>query len=513
MRTILIALFVCSALLACDTQNSAKLNRSATSPIVDLPVDDRVAVTPSADTVLQFSTTTLSTSADGSVADLKLTYTLDPAIRFALKPGALVQFEYFAENQTPWVIARSVITDALGGSVKASVPTSDQSAKIVATVTGLLPDIIDDSQGTLAAHTWAIPKRETTDLDRVGAVQVELVDGSYESELTNGRRVHRFAIKVIDPSAGPIVDLLTDIQKQQTEDQRYSISGLEKNPTTHFAAVEDGFHDGESPVTVSFTEHPLEVYMVLDISKSVVDSGLADQLSNAASNSVIKLRQGAEFDYRAFNGQVNRLDSLRDLDFDTGASSATALYYAIDTALSDIENFGSITQDKVLMVFTDGVDLASRNHYNGDFLDHDQVHQYIVQRVKQVRKEQQYTLGRQLDVYTIGFYNQDGGFDMADEVRKLNMIAEAGGTKESFNNLIGTGATNDGVKVDNIEDAFNTVVHNISGVYYLQYSSQQTPENNELCIQVYVNGIPGWVQLPNGHDKVDCSRHPLVLAE
>jgi len=297
-------------------------------------------------------------------------------------------------------------------------------------------------------------------------VSAELIDGSYESSLVDGRRVHRFAVKVTDPSAGPIDDLL-DVNDDPAA-LEYTISGLENNAEAHFFALENEAIDIESPVTVAFDEHPLAVYFVIDRSKSIVDSRQAHLLSNAVSNTVIALTQNVQFDYRTFNGTVNRISSLRELDFDTSDASATALYYAIDTALDDIENFGSIEQDKV------------------SFIDNEQVHEYIVQRVRQVRNTQKEVLGRQLDVYTIGFYNQRSGIDVPEEIHKLDRISEAGGTIKSYNNF----------NVSDIDNAFAAVVQNIRGVYYLQYSSQQTADNNKLELIVKVNGHEARVQLP-----------------
>jgi len=486
MRAIFSALIVCFALLACDTQNSAKLKATTSGPDTtngDFLFDDESAQSPSGGTLLRVNSRIVSTSPDGTEADLMLTYTLDPSVRQALQPGAFVQFEYVAPNAPSRVVGKSTINDELGGSIEVTVPTDEEDATLVATIGGLEPGVIED-QGILVAQLPAILTRETTDLSRVNDLRAELVDGSYDSELVDGRRIHRFAVRVTDPTAGPIDDLLTD--NNRADDLEYSISGLETNAYAHFVALENGVEDVESPVTVAFTEFPLAVYLVIDTSKSIVESRQVHNLINAVSSSVVALTQNAKFDYRIFNGQVSRIVGLRELDFDTEESSATALYYALDTALSDIENFGSISQDKVVMVFTDGKDRASRNHYNGDFIDNEQVHEYIVQRVTQVRRAQQNSLGRQMDVYTIGFYQQESELDVPEEIRKLDKIAEAGGTNASYNNLNAT----------DIEDAFAAVVQNIRGVYYLQYSSQQTPDNNKLEVLVKVNGQEARIQLP-----------------
>jgi len=482
MRAILVALVFCAGLTACDRTNTATLKRAAAGGDSEFVFDDPSGGQ-SAETLLRITTSIVSTSPDGTEADLLLTYSLDPIVRTAVKVNSFVKFEYVAPDRPGQLVARTIINDELSGSVEVTVPTTDENATLVATIGGLQPGVIDNT-GILVAHLPAVLTRETTDLTRVQSVSAELIDGSYESMLVDGRRVHKFAVKVIDPTAGPIDELLTE--NDDPASMEYSISGLENDASTHFVALENGSVDFESPVTVEFNEHPLAVYLVIDSSKSIVDSRQAHHLSNAVSNTVIALAKNAQFDYRTFNGAVNRISGLRELEFDTADTSATALYYAIDTALADIENFGSIEQDKVVLAFTDGKDRASRNYYDESFIDNEQVHEYIVQRVNQVRSSQENVLGRQLDVYTIGFYNQDGGIDVTEEIRKLDRIANVGGTINSYNNI----------NFSEIGRAFEAVVQNVRGVYYLQYSSQQTADDNKLELIVKVNEHEARLQIP-----------------
>jgi len=489
MRAILFAMLLCAGLVACDRTNTATLKRVATEDGNEF-VFDEPSGGQAAETLLRINTRIAGTSPDGTEADLLLTYTLDPVVRSALQANSFIKFEFVAPNRPGRLVARSSINDELSGSVEVTVPTTDENAKLVATIGGLLPGEINNS-GILVAELPAVLTRETTDLSRVQSVNAELIDGSYESELTDGRRVHKFAVKVIDPTAGPINDLLDETVVPASLE--YSISGLEKNASAHFIAVENDSVDYESPVTVDFDEHPLAVYLVIDSSKSIVDARQSHHLSNAVSRLVIALSKNAQFDYRTFNGEVKRLNGLRELEFDSSDESATALYYAIDTTLADIEEFGSIEQNKVVLVFTDGKDRASRNYYNDSFLDNEQVHEHIVQRVNLVRNYQEKVYGRQLEVYTIGFYNQDGAIDVSEEIRKLDRISDVGGTIKSYNNL----------NFSDIGNAFAAVVHNVQGVYYLQYSSQQTSDNNKLELIVRVNGHETRLQLPTdfGHSR------------
>lgn len=487
MRAMLFAMLLCAGLTACDRTNSARLRGGATVDDLNFAFDDQSGGQVS-QRLLQVSSTIASTSPDGTEADLQLNYTLDPIIRSALRASSFVKFEYITVDKPPQLVARASITEELRGVVEVTVPTTDNNAKLVATIGGLQPGVIENAE-VLVAQLPAVLARDTTDLTRVQSVRAQLIEGSYESMLVDSRRVHKFAVKVTDPTAGPIVELLEEGDDPASLD--YSISGLEINPSTHFVALENDAIDIESPVTVEFDEHPLAVYLVIDASSSIVNSRQAHNLSNAVSNTVIALSKNAQIDYRSFNSTVKRMSGLRELDFDTDDTSATAMYYAIDTALNDIEEFGSIDQDKVVLVFTDGKDLASRNYYDNRFIDNEQVHEYIVQRIEQVRSVQENVLGRKLDVYTIGFYSQDNGLDVSEEIRKLDRISEVGGTISSYNNLSTT----------DIDNAFAAVVHNIRGVYYLQYSSQQTADNNKLELLIKVNGHEALVQLPTEFEK------------
>lgn len=486
MRMLIFCLLLSGLLSACDSRNSAVPKSVTQSPASNLAFDDEDggAASTADDSLLRVHSRVAGTSHDGSEVDLVLTYTVDPSVQTALRSGSFVEFNYIAADQTTRVVARDSLDSELRGEVQVTVPTDDADATLVATFGGLQPGIVEYS-GVSTVEIPVVQPRNVTDLSLVNEVSAELVPGSYQSAIENGRRIHRFAVRVTDPTAGPVGDLLN---QGIPLNSAYSISGLEVRASNYFTALENGIDDTESPVTVTFEEHPLAVYMVIDASSSIVSSRQANNLANAVSTAIIELKENAQFDYRKFNGIVTRISSVRELDFDSGDSSATALYYAIDTALTDIENFGSQQQDKIVMVFTDGKDLASRNYYQGAFIDNDQVHEYIVQRVEQVKRAQSRALGRQLDVYTLAFYDDDTVDNVQAEVSKLDSIAEAGGTVHSYNNT----------NLDDIEAVFDAVVQNIRGVYYLEYSSQQTADDTCLQLQVSVNDVePAFITLPN----------------
>jgi len=316
----------------------------------------------------------------------------------------------------------------------------------------------------------------------VQAVNVALVEDSYETELVDGRRIHRFAVRVTDPTAGP----LTYEQREKLlktgndpDQYDYSISGLENDPQAHFRAIESNVIDEESSIDVSFTEHKLAVYLVLDSSSSLVQSGQVPKITDAVSRAVIALRNTADFTYLRFTNDVHKIEGMRELVFDTHDQSGTALYFAIDTALHEIENFGDPDQDKVVLVFTDGKDLASRNFYGKAFQSHEQVFEHVNFRVQNVVEAQQSQLNRRLQVYTVGFFDESSGANYAQQIEQLDKIAQSGNTERSYNHT----------DFNEIESAFAAVVQNIRGNYYLEYSSQQTLDDTNLQLEVNVNGL------------------------
>ena len=487
MRLFLTSIVLLGLLSACDRETSAvpRLG-SADSPNTVEFDDEFGGGTSFNNSLLRLHSRIASTSADGNEADVVLSYSIDPYIRPALKSGTYVRFDYLSDQQPARLLARDTVTDDLGGTVSVTVPTTFHNANIKASIIGLEPGVINET-GTLLSVTPAIPKTQTTDLANIGGVQMTLIDRSYESEIINGRRVHSFAVQVTDPTAQAVFP-----DGGKPDDFHYSISGLEENASDFFKVYENQFIDIESPVTVNFERHKQAVYLLIDKSKSIVESRQAHNVADAVSRSVIALSDNADFDYRWFSQTVERVSSLRELDFDSDDASGTALYYALDRTLSDIENVGSIHQDKIVIVFTDGIDLSSRNYYNGDFIDNEQVFDYVKQRVAQVRSSQFNHFGRQLKVYTMGFYPDGEGIDIPMEINKLDEIAEVGGTESSYNNQ----------NSDSIVAAFDAVVQNIQGVYYLQYSSQQTADNNQLQLTLTIDGHePVSVELPVSVDS------------
>ena len=117
MRAFVPALIACFALLACDTQNSAKLKVDPPSQLGDFAFDDPFADAIAQESLIQFQSTVIGTSADGSIADLQVKYLLDPYIEELLTSDSYIQFEYVAAELEPTVVAKVALNGELVGEV------------------------------------------------------------------------------------------------------------------------------------------------------------------------------------------------------------------------------------------------------------------------------------------------------------------------------------------------------------------------------------------------------------
>ncbi len=470
MRTVLIALILCAITTACDQTNTAIPRPLGTSPnglLFDDP--DGNSRPTAAASLLSINTQLRSTSNDGGHADLSLFYTIDNSVADQVTGATKLIIDYINSDGQSRLISRvAANVTQLRDEIQISVPTDDLTATIRVSLSGLRDGIPNDKSMHKTVHLPTVITRQSTDLSLlISKPLLSLVEGSYSSQLLNGRRLHRFAIQVEGMIEG--------------HSEAVSITGLENNVSNHFKAYEFDSIDPESSVTANYEEQNIAVYLVIDASSSIVSAGQAHNLIDAVSRSVISLAPNAEFDYRQFTNDIDRIGSLRELSFDEPGQSGTALYYGIDSALADIENFGSDDQDKVIVVFTDGDDRASRNFYPA-FLSHAQVYDYLTQRIRSVKLAQQQLLGRQLQTFIVSF---DQSAVEVDE-QLLEGLASAGG-----------GQHFDHISEGDIQGAFGRIVDDIRGVYYLEYSSQQTPDNTELELELTVGDfISDRIRLP-----------------
>ncbi len=397
-----------------------------------------------------------STSADGSEADLVLTYRIDSNAAESIDNGTYVRVELNDVTGATTLLTREAVAeDTLSGDIEVTIPVSDTPSTITIGLENLSGSIVNDLPTYSVLSLPTVLHRQSTELADVEELKVRLVADSYSSAVENNRRVHRFAVEV-EGKLGTSADNLYQ-----------SISGLDEHVTRHFKIEEGGQLDIESPVTVDYSRLNTVVYLVLDVSSSMVHSGAAHDLLDSVARSVIALAGVAEFDIRIFAGDVYQLGSLREINFDNINESATAFYLALDTTLDDIDSRGLSNQNSVLIAFTDGRDFSSLNHFPA-FRSQAQMQEYIEQRLRNVKRAQDQFYGQQLDTYFVSLgSNVDG--------EALQTLAnESGGQYlQTFEN-------------SDIENAFADVTNNIRGVYYLEYSSQRTSIANDLELTVTV---------------------------
>ncbi len=473
MRWLLSGCVVCALLSACDTQNSAIARHASEAQSVQKLQEDDASTSNAHDGAITFSTELVGVSADGQAADLSLSYSLATEYTSLVNARSTVSVKLLDSNGHETLLARSAIDDVtLSGQVDVVVPTDATESELLVS----LDHIETNPVGRLPLYsTIAIPDvfpTQNTPLDQVHSLSASLIDNSYSSSIVGNRRIHRFAIEVL----GQVGD--------NTEPDY--ITGLEENAAVPFFTLEDGYRDVESPVQVNYTSHPLAVYFVLDVSGSMVSSGQSAALLDAASRAAIALAPGSDFDVRVFAGNVYRKPDLRNIEFDDPSQSATALYYAIDSALVDIENHSSQNQDKILLVFTDGRDLASRNYYPA-FTSTQTMNEYIVNRMALVAQSQASLYQRNFAAHVIGFEQSEGDLDTA----MLKNLAVAG--KGNYYNV---NDPQNNFANATIQSTFARVVKNVRGTYYLEYSSQQIANQSELSLTVTVGEHTATIDLP-----------------
>ena len=404
-----------------------------------------------------------STSADGSEADLVVTYRLDESVRASLRSKSRLRVDLKDEaGQIKTLMRAGINAESLQGDLNITVPVNTGASELAIGLEGIAANVVTDLATYSTISLPTVLRRETTDLDSVTLPHIELIDDSYESSLEGNRRLHRFAITVSDLAQSPGVG-------PDGNPSGLSITGLEEHVSRYFIAEEGGIRDIESPVTADYSQQKLDVYLVVDVSSSITYNNSAHHVLDAIARTVIALNDVAEFNLRVFASDVYELNSLRDIAFDDLNDSGTAFYRALDTALDDIDQRGDSGRDIVLIAFTDGRDFSSRNFYPA-FRSHEQVREYVEQRILNVSTVQREFYSHRMETYFVSL-----GGDVDEQ--SLEKLAQASGGKYL--------KTYDKTTIDR---QFGELTGNIKGVYYLEYSSQQQPDDTLVTLQVEING-------------------------
>ncbi len=415
---------------------------------------------------LTLSNQLVGTSAEGDEADLRVRWRMNDAVIAAVRDATRVVVKLDTAPGEQHVLLRQSLEDGVTeGELDVVVPTTGDVEAITVGLEGLAEGVVDDLQHYATLALPRVLSAEDTPLEHITTLHAHLVPNSYQTSIANGRRLHRFAVRVEADLDGSAPALSSDAAAQNAG--TVSVTGLEKATSQHFVAFEDGFNDPESPVTAVYEQEPVTVFLVMDVSSSISLAGAADDLLDAVSATLLNLAPVARFDLRVFASDVFEINSLRDLVFDDLTDSGTAFYRALDTALDDAE---AVAGDVVLIGFTDGRDFASRNFYPA-FLSHEQVLEYVLNRLHYVGQARRAQAGARFESHFVSL-----GSDI-DSIA-LQRLAEAGQGSyfASYTN-------------DTVKDAFSHLTRGVRGLYQLEYSSQQQAGDAPLVLQVQANDV------------------------
>ena len=399
----------------------------------------------------------LRTAEVGENAELVLEYSLAGLNLQTLPSGSSLTITIVDDTGRAIAVSESIPIEpqTADGEVTVIVPAG-QSDDVTAIATVTAADSTDSSDTITTVETHAVLGIDLSnavrpsELGLIDDYSLELVGGSYTSDVSEGRRLHRFAVRAYDQNC-------------------VSIRGLDDDVGQFFTMLEDSFVDVESPVEYDTRNNFINVYFVLDASSSITDADQV-QILSAARYASDRLRDDYVVDFRQFSGDIQRLSSFRDYQPDRG-QSATAFYYAIDTVLEEIDASGPSEDYHVIIGFTDGVDLASRNQFGTQF-SHAAIKTFVRDKVEQFRTSPGFTHGSGLELHVLSVG------DVAAERDNLNALAAAGGGEHVF-------ASDKTV----LEPLLESLVDRVLATYRLEYSSQQIADDTDLLLQVDINAI------------------------
>lgn len=321
------------------------------------------------------------------------------------------------------------------------------------------------SQDVLAMQVVDLPLQstgsihgDTSDVSQLAVVPV----GSYVTRTENARREHRFSLRVAD---GTHVMLDEKGQIRPGDNSTRFVTGLEEAVGDHFKIYEDGHHDVESALNVGTSSNRVVVHFLLDGSTSIHANGHESMLRHAAASTIAQLAPFAVFRYQQFSISVREIASLRDYRVDT-IPSGTALYYSMDKTLAWIRDNSRPTDYNVLVVFTDGKDLASPNYYEGK--SQNDIAAYVLDKIvdtaNNLQGSERNTGGAGLEVHLITL-NEPSAFapDLDQSVVFNEWHAD---------------------NLDDVSQAFSAIANRIQGTYHLTYSSQRTVGNPSMRVVV-----------------------------
>ncbi len=420
-------------------------------------------------------------SADGETALVRLSWTLTREGLSALRPNSRIRLRSY-RNKIPGDVieTQSVSAETPSGIIDVPVNTeSDIDRNWYIELDRADLSAVPGVTGFTVLSLGDLLRRNTTPLDRLKSVELSLIEGSYSAETVNNRREHRLTVSV----SGQLVRDPDPLNPSVELTQPVNVTGLLADNLQPFTMVESGVVDTESPLTVTDQRKDPLVYLVMDASSSLQESECLDDLYHAITSTVITLAQSANFEYRVFDNEVYEVDStLEFLPFE-GAASGSALYYALDTVVTDILEWENRDRDIFIIAYSDGLDLASWNHY--DFANRDDVITHVGRRLRALAQEHHQINDRSLKTFLLGFDPRTGS-----EAEEMLYLATQGGGEyirmsgDDCDASLALQNPGSDLVGERVKETFLALTDHIRSVYHLHYSSQQTHGRSSLSLQL-----------------------------
>jgi len=262
---------------------------------------------------LLVSTNLIGLDAEGRYATLQISWSLSDYGVSNLTPQSRVNLrEFSAEGVGKVLASQAVSADIPNNEFELPIDVDVDSGKRLALeLDRSTVSTTPGSNGFVAVNLAGILLPPETPLDRLQSAKLSLQADSYHSEIVNNRREHTF-------SASPETDDVVDIKT-------VSVTGLVNDGRRPFTVIESGVEDIESPLTVIAERQDPIIYMLMDISSSMVHGECWDDMLHAVSSTAITVRRAAEFKYYAFDSAVHPLNSLSEVAPIEGEASGSAL--------------------------------------------------------------------------------------------------------------------------------------------------------------------------------------------
>ncbi len=420
-------------------------------------------------------------NADGENAVIRVSWSLTDQGINALQPNSQVRLRAMRDDTPAEVIETQPVSEETpAGTIDVPVNTeADANTQWYIELDRANLTAVPGITNYSVLNLSHILSRNTTALDKLQSVELSLVPESYSAENIGNRREHEFTVAV----SGEL-DIGPDPENSgENRTKSVFVTGLLKDGAQPFILRESGILDTESPLSVTDQRKDPLVYLVMDASSSMMDSECSDDLYHAISSTVITLAPSVNFNYRIFDNEVYEVESTLEFLPIEGEASGSALYYALDTVVADIEKWENRDRDIFIIAYSDGLDLASWNHYN--FASRDAVVAHVGRRLHSISQQHFQFNGRTLKTFLMGFDPRTGS-----EAEEMYYLATRGGgeyiqlNRDDCNASIVLQNSDSDVVTDKIEETFLSLTDHISSVYHINYSSQQTHGHSQLSLEL-----------------------------